>query len=184
MKRVFIVHCWDGSPRQGWYPWLKKELEKKGFSVKAPAMPGSENPKISRWVPFLAKLVKKADKDTFFVGHSIGCQAILRYLQAINEKIGGAVFVAGWFHLLPEATEEEGADKIARPWLKTRIDFKRIGKSRFTAIFSDNDPYVPLSDSKIFRKKLGARIIIEHKKGHFSAGRIPSVLREITRMAK
>ena len=36
------------------------------------------------------------------------------------------------------------------------------------AIFSDNDPLVPITDSKIFEKELGAKIIIENNKGHFS----------------
>lgn len=30
-KRVFIVHGWDGKPSGAWLPWLKKELEAKGF---------------------------------------------------------------------------------------------------------------------------------------------------------
>ena len=32
-KRVFIAHGWDGYPEEGWFPWLKKELETKGFEV-------------------------------------------------------------------------------------------------------------------------------------------------------
>jgi esterase/lipase len=36
MKKVFIIHGWDGYPEEGWFPWLKKELEKKGFSVFVP----------------------------------------------------------------------------------------------------------------------------------------------------
>jgi hypothetical protein len=27
-KRVFIIHGWEGYPEEGWFPWLKKELEK------------------------------------------------------------------------------------------------------------------------------------------------------------
>ena len=29
MKRVFIIHGWDGYPEEGWFPWLKEELEKE-----------------------------------------------------------------------------------------------------------------------------------------------------------
>jgi len=32
-KRVFLIHGWEGSPEEGWRPWLKKELEKRGFKV-------------------------------------------------------------------------------------------------------------------------------------------------------
>src|SRR3989344_2112268 len=116
-KRVFIIHGWGGSPQEGWFPWLKKELKKKKFSAYVPAMPNSDNPKIRRWVGFLARLVKKADKDTYFVGHSIGCQTILRYLQATNQKVGGVVCVAGWFTLKNLETKEE--KRVAKSWLKT-----------------------------------------------------------------
>ncbi len=98
-KRVFIIHGWDGYPEEGWFPWLKKELDKRGFIVQIPAMPDTSEPKIEVWIPFLSKLVGQADENTFFVGHSIGCQAIIRYLQTLPDgiKIGGAVFVAGWY---------------------------------------------------------------------------------------
>src|SRR3972149_7057895 len=95
MKRVFIVHRWGGSPTADWYPWLKKELEKKGFVVFVPEMPTPDAPKIKSWVETLRKAVGSPDKDTYLVGHSIGCQTILRYLETLrlNERVGGVVFV-------------------------------------------------------------------------------------------
>ena len=97
MKRVFIVHGWGGRPDEAWFPWIKKELEDKGYKVFIPAMPETDEPKMELWIPFLSQLVGKPDLNTFFVGHSIGCQAIIRYLETLPEgvKIGGAVFVAG-----------------------------------------------------------------------------------------
>ena len=33
------------------------------------------------------------DENTYFVGHSIGCQAIMRYLESVDvKKIGGVLF--------------------------------------------------------------------------------------------
>ena len=32
-----MVHGWDGNPNNHWFPWLKKELEKRGFEVHVPA---------------------------------------------------------------------------------------------------------------------------------------------------
>lgn len=49
-KRAFIIHGWDGYPDEGWFPWLKTELEKNGFQVHVPAMPKSAEPKIEAWV--------------------------------------------------------------------------------------------------------------------------------------
>lgn len=72
MKRIFMVHGWDGFPENHWFPWLKKELEKIGFKVTVPKMPDTSNPKINSWVSFLEKSVGAIDIDAFFIGHSIG----------------------------------------------------------------------------------------------------------------
>lgn len=172
MKRLFIIHGWGESPKEGWYPWLKKELESKNFQVDVLKMPNTDEPVIEEWVGFLKKQVKKPDKETYFVGHSIGCQTILRYLESLPEhvKIGGCILVAGWINLFPEPIEKEGGTEIAKPWLETPIQWGKILRhtKNFISIFSDNDYYVPLSDSKIFKEKLNAEIIIEHEKGHFS----------------
>lgn len=186
-KTVFIIHGWGGNPEEGWFPWLKKELEKKEFHVEVPLMPETDNPKIDTWVSFLRNTIKNPGKETYLIGHSIGCQAILRYLQEINVKIGGAVFVAGWLTLKGLETDEEW--EIAKPWIETPIDF---GKAKNTmakcaAIFSDNDPFVPFDNSVIFKEKLGAKIIIEKQKGHFSGSdnvkKLPSALKELLEMA-
>ena len=184
MKKVFIIHGWEGYPEEVWFPWLKQELEKRGFSVIVPEMPDTESPVIEDWVSYLEKIVGIPDNNTYFVGHSIGCQTIMRYLEKIdNIKIGGAVFVAGWFNLIGLTTDEEL--EIAKPWLEIPINLNKVKEAtnNFTAIFSSNDPYVPLKDQDIFKEKLGAKIIIEKDKGHFDEGsgvkNLPSVLNNI-----
>lgn len=172
-RRAFIVHGWGGHPQEGWFPWLGRELEQRDFSVVCPAMPDTDAPKIDAWVEHLRGLVGSVDSDTHFIGHSIGCQTILRYLEALprDSRIGGVVLVAGWMHLTPEClpTAEERA--IAAPWLTLPIDFTKVAPvvaGKIDAIFSDDDPDVPMSDASIFKEKLGATITVEHGKGHFS----------------
>ncbi|MCX6715781.1 MAG: NYN domain-containing protein, partial [Candidatus Taylorbacteria bacterium] len=93
-KRVVIVHRWSGGPNDDWRPWLKNELEKNGCEVFVPEMPDTEAPIIEKWVNCLSKIVGVPDSNTYFIGHSIGCQAILRYLETVNTLVGGAIFVA------------------------------------------------------------------------------------------
>src|SRR3989344_1269237 len=142
-KIVFIIHGWWGYPKEGWFPWLKKELEKRGIKVFIPKMPDTGKPKIDRWVGKLVKIAGRVDKNTYFVGHSIGAQAIIRYLEKLpkGKKVGGVVFVAGWTSLTNQTPEEK---PIAKPWLETKINFTQVKKSakKFVAIFSDDDPYV------------------------------------------
>ena len=55
------------------------------------------------------------------------------------------------------------------------------------AIFSDDDPYVPLDNQDDFRDKLKSKIIIQHKMNHFSGNwgvfELPIVLDELLKMA-
>ena len=186
MKTIFLVHGWGGSPENCWFPWLKAELEEKGFLVKVPTMPNADSPELNSWVAHLANFVGQADGNTCFVGHSIGCQTIMRYIQTLDKPVGGAVFVAGFFRLLYLATEEEKT--IAKPWLETPIDLEKVKQNipKLTAIFSDNDPDVDLGNKELFEKNLGAKTLIEHNKGHFSddAGvlELPSALEAIVEM--
>ena len=207
-KRVFIIHGWEFKPKHNWYPWLKKELENRGFKVVIPEMPNTEEPKIEAWVQYLNKVVGEPDEQTYFVGHSIGCQAILRYLEKVDKKIGGVVCVGGWFELIgikEETKVAEGSSpdtslkvsrgeevlKVVRPWLETPIDFEKVKNTtdKFIAILSDDDYYVSFEKhQKSFKENLGAEIIIEHKKGHFvkddGVTELPSILESVLKISK
>lgn len=153
-----------------------------------PAMPNPEEPKIESWVTYLANLVGETDEHTYFIGHSIGCQTILRYLETLdNKRVGGAVFVAGWFVLSDLETEAEKI--IGKPWIESLIDCEKVKATtnNFVAIFSEDDQVVPLEEnSKLFKEKLNAKIIIESNKGHFSGSdgviELPSVLEAVLDM--
>jgi len=188
-KRVFIIHGWGGNPEEGWFPWLKSKLEEKGFVVSVPEMPDTENPRIEPWVNYLEEIVGEVDEQTFFVGHSIGCQTIMRFLETLPEgkRVGGAVFVAGWFHLMGLGEEEL---PIAEPWLSTPIDCKKVlsHMNAPKAIFSDNDDVVPVSEKEIFENKLQAECVMLHGRGHFSGSdgvfELPEVLDAVFHLVK
>lgn len=181
MKRAFIIHGWDGYPGECWFPWLKKELELRGFRVEVPQMPNPSAPTIEAWVPYLAKLIGTPDQETYLVGHSIGVQTILRYLQTINTTVGGVVSVAGFFTLIPGSIGTADDEKITEPWLTTPMDLEKIKKNagKIIAIFSDNDRDVPLENVEMFKERLGAEAVVLHNKGHFGeSDNVPEV-REI-----
>ncbi|MBI4088732.1 serine hydrolase family protein [Candidatus Kaiserbacteria bacterium] len=187
-KRVVIVHGWDGTPEEGWFPWLKGELELKGFQVIVPQLPDTGNPRIQKWVSALAATVGNTDKHTYFVGHSMGCQTIARYLETLPDgvKIGGAVFVAGFFKHLTGLEDDPDVRKTDEHWLNTPLDLTRVRShlSKSVAIFSDDDPWVPIDNQDDFRDRLGSEIIVEHAKGHFSGNRdgtkeLPIVLEKL-----
>ncbi len=171
-KRVFIIHGWDGYPEEGWFPWLKKELEARGFNVFVPQLPKPEEPRINNWVPKLKEAVGNPDEQTYFVGHSMGCQTISRYTESLPENtvVGGAVFVAGFFKRLTNIETDDVSRSVCEEWLKTPLDLNKVKShlKKSIAIFSDDDPYVPSDNQDDFKNLLGSKIIVEHAKGHFS----------------
>jgi predicted alpha/beta hydrolase family esterase len=188
MKRVIIVHCWDGYPDYCWYPYAKSELEKRGFAVEVPTFPETSEPKQKLWVPKLSEIIGRPDENLFLIGHSVGCITILRYLETLEdkEKIGGAVMVAGF-------TDDLGFDEL-KNFFETPIDFDKAKQHcpKFIGIFSDNDQYVPLKYSDIYKEKLNAEIIIKHNMGHFSGPvdkeesctKLPDVVEAIEQISK
>jgi uncharacterized protein len=171
MKRVVIIHCWEGYPEYCWHPQVKKDLKQLGFKVKVPAMPETERPQLDKWLPKLKEVVGNPDEELYLIGHSSGVITILRYLENLSEgqKIGGAVLVAGFIDDLSYMDSVE--DKTVLPsFFQTPINWHKIKShtNNFVAIHSDNDPYVQLKHADVFREKLDAKVIIRPGMKHFS----------------
>jgi len=163
-KRVFLIHGWGGTPEGGWRLWLRDNLEKRGFSVSIPKMPETDHPKMRAWVDHLSKTVGEPDENCYFIGHSLGCTTILRYLETLgpDKKVGGSVLVAG-------PVERKNTDELQN-FFTEPFEWEKI-KSRcrkFIAIYSDNDSLVSLKNGVILEERLGAKLIVQHGMGHFS----------------
>ena len=175
IEKVVLVHGWGGSPdSEPWFKKLKEGCNNKGIKIVALEMPDSDSPKMSEWVSKLKESVNDLNDKICFVGHSMGCQTIIRYLSEIDDavKVGKVVFVAPWTKLDKKSIEEEREEsvKIVKSWIDIPIDFEKARKhlTKVLAIFSNNDPYVPLSEMKIFEEKLGAKVILENGEEHFN----------------
>ena len=183
-KRLVIVHGWEGSPQEGWFPWLKAEMERRDWEVLVPAMPNSVEPQQARWLPYLQTVVGKVDKNTFMVGHSLGCITILRFLERLPEKefIGGAILVAGFDNPLKY--------KELRNFFQEAIAWDRMKKrgAKFVSIHSEDDPEVPIENSDSFGQNLGAKTIKVNGFRHFSGGdgitSLPIVVQELLETSK
>lgn len=175
MKRVFIIHGYTGYPEKNWFPWLKAELEKLGFQVTVPAMPNTEAPQFNEWLPYLQQVVGNIDKETYFVGHSLGCPTILRLLESLPEgqKAGGAVLVAGFaepIHLteLNSFTESN--------WNDEKI---KQSVNKIALINSDNDEHIPLEMGERMRDRFNAELVVLKNAGHTT---VPFVLDELKKV--
>jgi predicted alpha/beta hydrolase family esterase len=190
MNKAVLVHGWDGTPDSGWFPWLSQELKAKGFEVIVPQLPETEAPRINNWVPALAQAIGAVDEHTYFVGHSMGCQVIVRYLETLPEgvTVGGAIFVAGFFRPLTNLETDEEKE-IGREWTETPINFAKVSShlGRSVALFSDNDPWVPVENAEDYKNKLGSETIVLPNQSHFNgdAGfkELPIVLEKLLQLA-
>jgi predicted alpha/beta hydrolase family esterase len=81
MKNKFVfVHRWDGDSESDFWPYLNEKLKTVGEVVNL-NMPNSAAPEIGPWVEYLKNNVGLVDENVHFVGHSVGCQTIMRLLN-------------------------------------------------------------------------------------------------------
>jgi predicted alpha/beta hydrolase family esterase len=113
--RILIIAGMGCSPvrRCNWYEWLEKELLKKGFNVILEQMPDPYAARESYWVPFIRETLK-VDKDTILIGHSSGCQAIMRLIE--KDKVHGVILVSAC-HTDLGMEIERASEYYNRPWL-------------------------------------------------------------------
>ena len=165
-KKIIIVHGWEASPENHWFPWLKLELLKLGCAVLIPAMPNTNHPIMNEWVLHLEHIIGKPNENTYLVGHSLGSVAIVRYLESLSEreKIGGVILVAGFLEPIGYAELDS--------FFATPFDFEKIKSitKNIISIHSGNDSVVPMRNSELIEDNLGAERIIVQNAGHFNGG--------------
>jgi len=168
--KVFLFHCWGGDGRSCWSGWLQEQLrvQRSVSSVLSPDFPGTQNPKLEKWLAKTRDLVPRFDSGDgwVLVGHSLGCPAILRLLETFgeNERARAVILVAGF-------AKDLGIGEI-RNFVARDFNWKKIKEKadRFIVINSDNDPFIGLSEGERMAKLLGAEFIVEHGAGHINEG--------------
>ena len=173
MKRAILIHCWDGYPEYCWYPYAKHELETRGFQVQIPFLP-DPLPSLERWLEKMKRIIGMPDEETFFIGHSLGCATILRYVQALpqDQKVGGIVLVVPFV--------DDMGYRLLNNFFVPALDYREIKKhcASVTVIASDNDPLVQNYHAETLRRHLHAELLIKHD-GHFTESKATGVCREL-----
>lgn len=162
MKNAIILHGTGTKNTDFWFPWLKTNLEERGFDVWLPQLPNDEKPNLKEWLPYVLQQGKFTE-DTVIVGHSAGSQLILSVLENIDIPIKQAILVSGYAkHLRATASDANSTDDVA--WEKVR------GKAReFVFINSDNDPWgCDDTQGRIMHDHLGGKQIVLHE-GHMGS---------------
>lgn len=159
--KTLILHAWYDKPENNWYPWLKNELESKGYMVSVPLLPTLDTN-----LPDLQKCLStilfdcKVDKDTVIIGHSIGCLIALRLAERMAFQ--SMHLVAGWD--FNDLTTEH------RLFWKTPIDHEKIKRNvhDIYCYSSDNDPFITAWQAEQMSKRLNGKFILVKNAGHFT----------------
>ncbi len=162
MKKVFLIHGFQGTPNGGWRPWLMAELEKQDVYACALSMQNPDEPICDEWVKEISRHVEaNKNDDIYLVGHSLGVPAILRYLENSQANfIAGAVLVSG--------PSEKNNNRKIDSFLDKEFDFEKIKYNckSFTIIHGDNDPNVPLDNAKTLARELNGELVIIENHRH------------------
>ena len=176
MKNAILLHGTSGNPDNFWFPWLKKQLEIKGYEVWVPQLPEADTPKVDLWVPYVLKNGKFSE-ETIIIGHSAGSPTILALLEKLEIKIKQAIMVAAYFEPINAVT---GILKQNYNWdlIKSHIEDLII-------INSDNDPW-KCDDKQGIRlfEKVGGTLILRHGEGHMGSEMYNQPYREFPLLLK
>lgn len=173
----FVILHGTGAGPDMWQPWLKTELEKLGHEVWMPHMPDSENPDLTKQLPFLQES-GEITPDCVMIAHSAGCPLVLSVLENIDFQINKAVLVAGYYYPTDEDT--------SLIWQK-KYDFAKIKNNAkdFIFIASDDDPWgCNDAHSRTYFEKLGGELLVVKGAGHFGSSTFKKPMYEFPLLLK
>jgi predicted alpha/beta hydrolase family esterase len=173
---MLLVPRWGGTAASDWYPWLRTQVDEPVAVASLRPDPGA--PTLAGMAAELAALAPT--EDTLLVGHSVGCQALLRHIASLPDgvRVRGLVAVAGWFQV-----DRPWASIL--PWLETPIDTERVREACgfVHVVLSDDDPFTADHRSNARQwKALGAEVTVVPGGRHFNGAREP-VVRDVVREA-
>lgn len=160
MKHLVLIHGMGATRNDQWLPFVKNCFQQKGWQVDAVDVPDSNNPELKHWIQHITSQTTVTE-DTVVVGHSMGCPAILGFLEESSIRIKQAILVAGFVEPIVDGVQ---------PILRELYDWDIIKNNckEFIFINSDNDPYgCDDKQGRIMMDKLGGIQIIIPGGGHF-----------------
>lgn len=161
MKQALILQGWYQKPESNWYPWLKKELEKKKITVFLPDLPTmhTDLPDMQKQLSHINRVVT-INNQTIIICHSLG--ALLGMRLAEKHSFDKLFLVAGWD--FNDLTAEH------RLFWKRPINHDIIKQhvKKIYCISSDNDPYMTAFTVEEMSKRLDGKFILIKSAGHFT----------------
>jgi len=158
-RKILILHGWNASAGDHWFPKAKEMFEKEGLEAYTPEMPGGYFPKKEEWLKIISEL--NPDENWILIGHSLGGAAILRHLEETAQPISQAILIATPY--------EPMQFKPIEDFFKTPFDWQKIRKNcqKFDIVNESNDSIISVDYGQKFAKNLKGKLHILPGYSHF-----------------
>jgi len=175
--RYVFLHGFKSGPNRCWFPWLKRELEKRGHEVVVPALPNPFLPDVVNQTEFVLENVS-FDENTVLVGHSLGTVVGLRVLERLKKPIKKFVAVSG----LVEPKFKDKDRPAAAFLINWDFDFAKIKKNAGNVVILEDqtDYLINQNQGENLEAKLNGRLVrFEAKRTHTCGTVEPVVLENV-----
>lgn len=148
MVHVLLINEKELGKDDSWYPWLEKELQKRGHELVSGDFPADEDMDV--WRSKVQEHLKFLDGNSMIVGHGFGAEVALKVLENKSRTVAAVFLVAG---------------KLG----ERQYDFDNIKlKAReFFVYASDDDSIVSAEDTEHLAEMLGESVLHIQEAGHF-----------------
>jgi uncharacterized protein len=174
-----LIHGTGGSPIEAFYPWLRVELEERGYEVKAPWFPTPIGQTLPNWLKVARKHYGLFDEDLVIVGRSVGAAFIPSLLEDAKPKkpIKAAFLVAGFCSSLHLPAFNE----VLSTFVDKKFNWPLIKKSanQFFVYNSHDDPLVPFKNGEELARNLGTELSAFRREQHFWGLKFQPILADI-----
>lgn len=168
-----LLHGFEGSPDGIFFPWLEKELDKRGLTYATPQLPRPDKPREQEQVDSVLKRCT-FDKHTILFGHSLGAVVALKVAERLPSPIAGLVIAGGFM--------DTHFRDMPRPFTDTfswKFDFEKIKHAaKKIIILSSTDDYaIPIEQGRKLHAALGGTLLeAKGESPHFINEREPIIL--------
>ena len=169
--KFVLLHGFTGKADGVFFPWLKRELEKRGYEVNVPQLPNADSPNIIEQAEYVLKNCK-FDEDTVLLGHSLGSVVALKVLEKLNRPIKKLITVGGFALPSPK-------DRSYNKTIDWKFDFGKIKSNvkeiKILKAKNDSSVYGERADS--IKNNLGGDVVeFIANKDHVCGKEEPEVL--------
>ncbi|MFC1748988.1 RBBP9/YdeN family alpha/beta hydrolase [Pseudomonadota bacterium] len=184
MKKVLLIHGFEGGSAENWQPWLESELISAGFVVLNIDLPDSHHPDFDESMSYLRNVSADLGSDDIVIGHSLGGYFALKLCE--EKEFGSVILVAPAIgDLLPikyykkiwPMSDVEAVESV----IAHGLDLSAVKAKKKVAFFGKADPLIPVKSSEILGQDWDIRIL--NKIGHLTSKKFEELRDAILELA-